>query len=74
LGIGYWHFRRRFIPALARDNHDELKAFIRMYESTRGRRLVGVRLEDHPLIVAREGVRPAPPQILKSFTFEELGR
>ena len=74
LGIGYWHFRKRFINGLARDNYDEVKAFVHLYQNTRQRRLVSVRLENHPLILAKDGVRSAPPQILKNFSLELSGK
>lgn len=70
LGIGYWHFRKHFINGLARDNYEAIKMLVELYQNMQGRRLVSLRLEDYPLILSRDGVRPAPPKVLKNLRLE----
>ena len=70
LGLGYWHFRKHFINGLIRDDYNGVKMFVNLYQNMTNRRLVSLRLEDHPLILAGDGLRSAQPQILKHLHLE----
>jgi hypothetical protein len=64
LGLHYWLFQD-FISALRHEDGEQLKKYVDLYESKYDLKLTGLRLENHPLALFREGLRPAPLQVIK---------
>ena len=74
LGLHFWLFRRGFVFALLKDDYDEIKNYAALYEKRHNKRLIGLRLENHPLVLSRDGVDPGVKQTLKNFRLETLGK
>lgn len=56
LDTDYWIFRDAFVfPFLHTPLRDDLAPGVELFESRRGVRLIEVQLEDHPLVLTREG-------------------
>ncbi len=77
LGLHFWQFygksqERGVVIALLQENNKLIKTYVELYQSRHNKRLVGLRLENHPLILSREGVNPGPRQVLKNFQFNTI--
>jgi len=72
LGLHFWLFRRGLVFALLRDDYDKIKNYAALYEKRHNKQLIGLRLENHPLVLSRDGVNPGIKQTLKNFRFETL--
>jgi hypothetical protein len=77
LGLDFWLFSGitqgiGVVPALLRHDTKRIQDYIDLYRSRHNKRLVALRLENHPLILLRGGVKPGTPQVLKTFRFESI--
>lgn len=70
LGLSDWHFRRHFINGLASGNDERIKEFVGLYGNRHTKRLVGLRLENHPVILSRAGLRSGPPEVQKNLRLQ----
>lgn len=58
---------RWFVNALIENDTEYIETYVNIYESRHNADLIGFRLDNHPLILARDGVYPGPPEILAEF-------
>lgn len=72
LGINYWIFMYGFKEALRKNDRKDIKNFIELYESRNNKKLIGVRLENHPLILTKEGVSPGKAKVVTDVKLEDL--
>ncbi|NJK47051.1 hypothetical protein HC931_01495 [Candidatus Gracilibacteria bacterium] len=72
LGLNYWIFMYGFKEALRKNDRQDIKNFIQLYESRNNKKLIGVRLENHPLILTKEGVEPGKPKVVTDFKVNSL--
>lgn len=70
MGLHFWLYRDGFVPALWRGDRARIKEYVRLYESRQHKKLIGLRLEVHPMMLSAEGVRPAPPQVMKKLELQ----
>ncbi len=66
LGVNHWHFKHL---QRALENKDEAKIqnWVEIYQSRHSGhsgRLVGLRMENHPLVFSKEGMEPREPQVV----------
>jgi hypothetical protein len=62
LGLGhFWLFRLWVEAPLLKQERAELEFVREAYREQRGGEIVALRIEDHPVIVTREGAKAAPP-------------
>jgi hypothetical protein len=71
LGLNYWIFMYGFKEALRKSDRQDIKNFIQLYESRNNKKLIGVRLENHPLILTKEGVEPGEPKVVTDFKLND---
>lgn len=67
LNLHFWLFRRGLVFAMLRNDTTQIQAYVDLYQKLHHKRLVGLRLENHPLILSREGMTPGPTRILRTF-------
>ena len=77
LGLHFWQFygqsqQRSVVAALLHENSSLIKTYVELYQSRHNKRLLGLRLENHPLILSREAVNPGPRQVLKNIRFTTI--
>jgi hypothetical protein len=77
LGLHFWQFYGQsqqigVVVALLRENNKLIKTYVELYQSRHNKRLLGLRLENHPLILSREGANPGPRQVLKRIQFNTI--
>ena len=77
LGLHFWQFygqsqQRSVVAALLHENSNLIKTYVELYQSRHNKRLLGLRLENHPLILSREAVNPGPRQVLKNIRFTTI--
>jgi hypothetical protein len=70
VGLDAWHFSIHFVRGLGSNDAARVKDLVRLYQARHNRRLVGLRLENHPLILSRDGIRPGPPEVRQNLSFE----
>jgi hypothetical protein len=69
LHLDPFEFMYTFASQLQEATNETAHRYADIYQRTRGRRLVELRLENHPLVLSRDGVRPGPVRIVKEFRF-----
>ena len=74
LGVSFWQLQTNFSNAIIREDFTIIEPYVRHYESRTGNHLIGLRLEDHPITLTREGFQPAPFEVVKTFKLPESGR
>jgi hypothetical protein len=67
LHLGPFEFLYALVWRLREGTSETARQYADAYQRTRGRRLVEIRLESHPLVLARDGVRPGPVRIVREF-------
>jgi len=70
LGVDFWQFQNLLNPAILRGDRARAENYRSIYEDRYGRRLVGFRLEDHPLVVENGGLTEGQPSVLGTLYFE----
>ena len=70
LGLNFWLFRMGFVSSLLQGNRERMETYIELYHRKHQRQLIALRLENHPLVLSKEGVNQAPPQVLKAIQLE----
>lgn len=72
LGLSFFEFEKEFLLALRDGKGDEVNKYVELYQRKHNKKLIGLRLENHPLVLSREGVKPGPKQILENFQLKFL--
>lgn len=72
LGLDYWVFLYGFKDSLRLEKRDWLNKFAEIYEKRHGKKLIGFRLEDRPLILGNKEVKQGETKVLKDLRIEEL--
>ena len=67
LGLGFFKFLWRLVPAVKGYDREKLETYIQLYWIRHNKQMIGMRLENHPVAVSKEGLTPAPPQIVKTI-------
>jgi hypothetical protein len=65
LGLDIWQFEVGPVPAFRRGHRARIELYLRMYEARQHKRVVAVRLENHPWTVSTEGASRDPVRVLK---------
>jgi hypothetical protein len=66
LGLCGWHFRI-FSNAVRKDDLQLVNELARRWEKRHSQKLVGLRLENHPLVFSGSVMKDRPPQIVKTM-------
>jgi hypothetical protein len=74
LGQGYTYFRNHALKGLSNSDNTRIANVVEAYYQVNGRMLHGLRLENHPWILARGGMRDGNPEILTSVDILTHGR
>jgi hypothetical protein len=71
VGLRYfWLFRLWVEEPLLEGEREQLRLVREAFRARRGGDIVALRIEDHPVIVTREGAQPAPPpRVLATVRF-----
>ena len=72
LGINYWIFLYGLKEALRNEDIQDIKNFIQLYETKNKQKLMGIQLENHPLILTETGVILGTPEIVTNITAKHL--
>ena len=67
LGLNFWKFLRGPVYAIIQDDVKLLNKYVKLYEDLHNQRLIGLRLENQPLILTKQGINPIPAQIVKTI-------
>jgi hypothetical protein len=70
VGLDSWHFKIHLVRGLDTNNAARVRELVHLYEARHNGRLIGLRLENHPLILSRDGIRPGPPEVHQNLSFE----
>jgi len=66
LGLNYWQFRWGFGGAVLRGNQGEIVKYLLYYKGANGKRFTSLTVKSFPAIVTREGMRPSPPEDIRT--------
>jgi len=69
MGVTFWQFNNFLNPAIVRGNPAQADPYRSVYEARSGQRLLGFRLEDHPLIITHDGLVDGSPTVLGTLSF-----
>jgi len=72
LGLNHFRFEWGFVGAVHSEDREKLKVYWDMYRKRKGKRLAALRLENFPMIVTREGMKPAPQETLRIILVSDL--
>lgn len=72
LGTNFWIWQRRLVQALDPVDSNDLRAMATLYESRSGGSLSGFRLENHPLVLGREGVEEGRAEAIRTVWLDDL--
>jgi dTDP-4-amino-4,6-dideoxygalactose transaminase/glycosyltransferase involved in cell wall biosynthesis len=64
LGLDVWQFEAGVVRALLRKDRDALGPYVKLYHARQGTSLAGLRLENHPWTISKNGASPAPINVL----------
>jgi len=70
VGLPFFLFRRQFVQAILDEKHDKIARFLAPYQDRVGERIVGLRVENYPIIVTRSGPKDAPAATIKTLEIE----
>jgi hypothetical protein len=70
LGVDFWQFQNLLGPAILEGDRPRAENYRNIYEDRYPHRLLGFRLEDHPLVIASGGLEEGEPTVLGSLYFE----
>ena len=65
LGVTFWQFIGQVVPALIGRNQAELQPFLERYRKTCGCEPVLFRLENHSMVLGRDGTTPGPIRMIQ---------
>jgi hypothetical protein len=74
LGGDYTYFRNHALKGLSNGDDSRIGKVADTYYQVNGKMLHGLRLENHPWILAREGMRDGSPEILNSVAILTYGK
>lgn len=74
LGISFWKLETDLSNAIMHEEFTRIDPYVQLYESRTGQHLIGLRLEDHPITLTREGFQPAPFEVVKTLNLPASGR
>lgn len=72
VGTDFWVFEKSFITPLLKDDRQNIKKFVELYQSRHKRKLVSLRLETHPLLISKQGGIASPTQVIKTIQLKAL--
>ena len=67
LDMGFWRFRKNVVFELLRNQDERVNSVVELYQLKYKKRLREIYLENHPLILRRDGLVPGKPEVLRSF-------
>lgn len=69
LNMHHWFFTKNFLYDLKLKDHERIREYVSLYEKNKRVRLVELRLENHPVIVTRDGAELADPRVICTLSF-----
>jgi len=72
LDLDFWKFEYGPVQMLRRGDVESLKPYAQLYSDRQNKRLVGLRLENHPFTLSDQGVHAAPTQVVNSVSLEPV--
>ena len=72
LDLDFWKFEYGPVQMLRRGDATALQPYAELYNARQNKKLVALRVEDHPLILSEEGVLTVAPLQLNSVSFEPV--
>jgi hypothetical protein len=70
LRMNLWMFQL-FLFAIDQDNIEEINFYTNLYEEMHKADLVGLRLENHPYVLADEGLVQGAPEVIKVYSLPD---
>jgi hypothetical protein len=67
-----WAYKEGLISALDQASDDEIRKFVESSERRRSKKLIALRLENHPLLLSTAGLKPGQIEILKKIHLSSL--
>jgi hypothetical protein len=67
LNLGPFDFLYTLVRQLEQGTNETARKYAEVYQRTHGRKLIGLRLETHPLVLSRDGVKPGSPRVVREF-------
>jgi len=74
LGIEFWQFQMDLSDAIKYEKLNIIEPYVQYYENRTGKHLIGLRLEEHPITLTREGFEPAPIEVVKTLNLPASGK
>ena len=77
LGFNLWQFEKHLVRPLSRqhmEREDEkrLAIALQIYQAKHRRTLTALRLENHPFVLSKSGMREAPTEVVKTVNLDSL--
>jgi hypothetical protein len=64
LGVNYWIFMYGIVTSLRKEDVEDVKHFVEMFEQRNQVKLQSIRLENQPLTLTESGVQPSDTEVL----------
>ncbi|MEQ8463036.1 MAG: hypothetical protein RIC07_05645 [Coleofasciculus sp. E1-EBD-02] len=72
LGINYWVFMYVFKGSLRLEKKEMIMNFVQLYESRYHTKIINLRLYNYPLVLLKDKIIEAEPQLVKQYPIAEL--
>ena len=72
LGFHFWLFDEHLIKPLLADDQEKIQEAIALYQDLHQQQITSLRLENHPLVVSKQGATPGENQVIKTFSSTQL--
>ncbi|MGH8593460.1 MAG: hypothetical protein ACREX9_17365 [Gammaproteobacteria bacterium] len=67
VGITHFKFQGHVAKALVHGRENRWKPLLRQLEKRRKVKIVGLRVENYPMVITKEGGKPAPAEVLARY-------
>lgn len=64
LNISRYDFLRNILPQIEKQNLQVIEKYVKIYEQKSHRNLINLRLENHPLVITRDGVNSSEKEVV----------
>jgi hypothetical protein len=67
-----WAYRQGLMSALDQMSDEDITKFVESYERRRSKKLIALRLENHPVVLSKKGVELGQTEVLKKIHLNSL--
>jgi len=72
LGTSFWIWQKRLVRAFDPVDPNDLRAMSTLYRSRHGTRILGLRLENHPLVLEDRAVEEGEAEVIRTVWLDDL--